>query len=83
MRISSPGKFPRTDRKSRSQTIGDGAAEDEAAALDAHDDINSLIVERLGKRLDRRAKTVFLLQQRRDVEEINAGLREIRDAADF
>src|SRR5262249_14986545 len=70
-------------REPGADAIGDGRAEDESAALDADDDIDALVHEGQRQAVDRGAKTVGVLQQRRDVVEENAGFREIGNVANL
>src|SRR5262249_11865619 len=63
--------------------VGDGGAEDEAAALDADDDVDALILERYRQAVDRGMQTRRVLEQRRDVVEENAGFREIGNVSNL
>ena len=65
----------RSDRRRR--------AEDEAAALDADDDVDALILEGEREAVDRRAKAHRILQQRGDVVEEDPRLGKIGDVANL
>ena len=62
--------------------MGHRAAEDEAPRLDARDEIELFVLERLRNAVDRQPQTFRVLQKRRDVPEHDAGLGVIRDGSD-
>src|SRR5439155_16529443 len=70
-------------REAGPDAIRDRRAENEPAALDGDNDLDTLILERKGKRIDGRAEARWILQQRRDVVEENPGLGEVRNMTDF
>jgi hypothetical protein len=67
-------QFPRFANRNEAGTnlLRDGGAEDEAAAFDADDRIDARAGVRLAQRLDRCFEPRGLLEQRRDVEEVDA-----------
>src|SRR5581483_6546737 len=70
-------------RKPGADAIRNGGAEDEAAALDADNELDALIAERQHQRVDRKAKSLAILEERRDVVEEDAGFRKIGNVANL
>src|SRR5262249_11305543 len=70
-------------RESGAQPIGDHRSENEPAALDADDQLDSVVFERQHHAVDCRAETDRILEQRGDVVEENPGLGEVGNAPDF
>src|SRR5262245_12765621 len=64
-------------RESGADAIGDHRSKNEAAALDADDEIDALILERQRETVDGRVKTIRILEERGDVVEENPGFRKI------
>ena len=62
--------------------MGDGAAQDETAGLDAHDEIDPRGQERQHQPVDRGAQAHRIGDQRGDVAELDARLRVIGNRAD-
>src|SRR5207253_67688 len=71
------------EKGDRSDAAGDGRSEDEAAALDANDDLDVLVAERRAEAVERRAEPERILQQRRDVVEENPGFRKVGHVANL
>ena len=65
------------------QTIGDGRAENEAAALDADDLVDALRDVRRCQAIDHFTKSLRIVQERRDVVEQNPWLGKIRNMPDL
>ena len=63
--------------------VGDRRAEDEAAALDADDEVDALAAYGVGQRVDRQLEALGVPQQRGDVVEQDARLGEVRDVANL
>ena len=61
------------------QLMGDDGAEDEAARIDAGDDVDAVFHVAQDKGVDEDAEGARILQQRRDVAELDAGLRASRE----
>jgi hypothetical protein len=57
--------------------VGHRGREDEAARLDAYDGVNALVFELGGERVDDFAEALGVLEERRDVVEVYARLREV------
>ena len=64
------------------EPIGDRRAEDEAAALDADDQRDALVLVRRREAVERGLEPVRVAQQRRDVVEEDARLRKVRHRTD-
>jgi len=64
-------------RSTAIDAVGDRAAEDEAARLDAHDRLHPAIEEGLHHLLDAGAEAVGVAEQRRDIAEHDARLRVV------
>ena len=68
--------------EARAELVGHRRGEDEAARLDADDGVDLLPLELGGERVDDPAEALGVLQERRDVVEVDARLREVRHLAD-
>src|SRR3970282_1520499 len=66
----------------RAQTLCHRAAQDEATALDADDQVNGLIGVRRREPVDRGLEPLRLAEERRDVVEEDACLREVWNVSD-
>jgi hypothetical protein len=64
------------------ELVGHRGAEDEAARFHAHDDVDLLVGERRRHEVDGLLVGHWFLEQRRDVVEQDARLREVGDLAD-
>ena len=64
------------------QAVGERGAEDEAAGLDAEDEVDVLADVVRGQRVDELREAGLVLQQRGDVVEEDAGLGEVGHGAD-
>ena len=69
--------------EARVQLVRHRRREDEPARLHAHDDVDLLVAVRLEHQVDRLLVGRGVLEQRRDVVEQDAGLREVGDLADL
>ncbi|MNC85312.1 hypothetical protein D3C83_09030 [compost metagenome] len=67
--------------EARADAMRDGPAEDEPAALDADDRVDPAVLVRRRQHVDGRPVALRIAQQRRDVVEEDAGLREVGNAA--
>src|SRR5439155_13759978 len=79
-----PGQLHRLANRDEAgaDRAGDGAAEDESTRLRGRDDVDIALGGELGNAIDRLAERLRLKQERRDVAEDDARLREVRDVAD-
>src|ERR1700691_2807814 len=64
------------DRQADAKAVGDGSADNEAARLDAEHEID-LAEPRCGDLIDHGGKAARVTDERRDVAEEDAGLREV------
>src|SRR5947209_5721981 len=67
--------------EARAERVGKRGREDKTARLDAEHNINALALEGLRQRVNGQAQTLRVLQQRRDVVEVDARLRKVRHFA--
>src|SRR5262249_17422654 len=68
--------------ESGAQRIGDSGSEDESARFDSYDTIHAMSREVVAERVDDRAETAGMLEQRRNVVEEDSRLRIVGDLAD-
>ncbi len=74
--------FLRIGMKLASEPVGDGAAQDEPARLDARHCVDGLRSERLGHLRDSRLEALSIAQQCRHVAEHDAALGVVRNCTD-
>ena len=82
--IGCRGKLARLSNRNEadSELVGQGRAEHEATRLDAYDGVDRFSVERLRHELNAGAEGFDVGEERRDVLEEDALLREVRHVAD-
>jgi hypothetical protein len=83
--VARGGQLSRLARgdEARVEARREGAAEDEAACLDADDDVDVLTDEALGDRVEDDVKRARLREQRRDVLEQDPLARKVGDVTDL